>query len=226
MKGHFTPHSEDTKKKISESKKQNPTRYWLGKKRPEETIRKMSLSKIGGTPWNKGMVGVQVAWNKGKKVQTNTGRTHFKKGHTLTEGHKQRISVAQKGNKHALGNILSIETRKKMGVARSGANAWNWKEGISTGENKKKYSSYQTRLRKARKREAEGTHSFAEWENLKAQYNWTCPCCKKQEPDIVLTADHIIPLTKGGSNNIENIQPLCRSCNSKKYTKTIFYPNI
>jgi putative cell wall-binding protein len=29
--------SEETKKKISESKKKNPTRYWLGKKRPEIT---------------------------------------------------------------------------------------------------------------------------------------------------------------------------------------------
>ena len=74
---------------------------------------------------------------------------------------------------------------------------------------------------RARKRGADGTHTYGEWETLKAQYNWTCPCCGKREPGIVLTEDHIIPLSLGGSNNIENIQPLCMPCNSRKHTKVI-----
>ena len=65
-----------------------------------------------------------------------------------------------------------------------------------------------------------------DWELLKKQYNFQCPSCEKKEPNITLSEDHIIPLTKGGSDYIENIQPLCRSCNSIKRQKTIKFPKI
>jgi 5-methylcytosine-specific restriction endonuclease McrA len=77
--------------------------------------------------------------------------------------------------------------------------------------------------RRARKQEAGGNYTTGEWEALKAQYDNRCLCCGKQEPEIKLTQDHIIPLSKGGSNFISNIQPLCGLCNSRKAQRTIDY---
>jgi 5-methylcytosine-specific restriction endonuclease McrA len=78
-------------------------------------------------------------------------------------------------------------------------------------------------LRRTRKTLAGGSFTPQEWEDLKAQYDFTCLCCLRSEPEIKLTADHVKPVVMGGTSNIDNIQPLCKSCNSRKHTKFIDY---
>lgn len=77
--------------------------------------------------------------------------------------------------------------------------------------------------RRARIKGNGGTFTAQQWHDLKAQYNFTCLDCGKSEPDILLTPDHIIPISKGGSNDIGNIQPLCFHCNTVKHVKTTDY---
>jgi 5-methylcytosine-specific restriction endonuclease McrA len=96
----------------------------------------------------------------------------------------------------------------------------NWKNGKSFEHG---YHCKYGKAYKERKLKAGGSFTSEEWILLKKKYNYTCLCCKQQEPFIVLTADHIIPLSRGGKNSVENIQPLCRQCNSRKYVNTVSY---
>lgn len=68
-----------------------------------------------------------------------------------------------------------------------------------------------------------GTVTAAQWRELKAKYNYTCLKCRRTEPEIKLTLDHVKPVELGGNNAIDNIQPLCGSCNSSKGIKTTDY---
>lgn len=134
---------------------------------------------------------------------------------------KRKCCSKSCSNINMTGRKLSEEHKRKMGENYRGEKHPNWKGGITLGENRKEYYRKKTLERIARKACAEGSHTLGEWQTLKAQYNWTCPCCNRKEPEIKLTEDHIIPLIKGGSDNIENIQPLCLSCNGRKSTKII-----
>jgi 5-methylcytosine-specific restriction endonuclease McrA len=74
------------------------------------------------------------------------------------------------------------------------------------------------RQRRARKARAQGAHTEAEWQDLVKRSRGRCVKCKRRQK---LTRDHIIPITKGGGDEITNIQPLCRSCNSAKRDKIL-----
>lgn len=90
----------------------------------------------------------------------------------------------------------------------------------------KGYERYRVRKKELKKKGIDTSKSFKflEWIDLKKKYNFLCPCCFKREPEIHLTVDHIKPISKGGTDELKNIQPLCHSCNSRKYNKFIKYP--
>jgi 5-methylcytosine-specific restriction endonuclease McrA len=77
--------------------------------------------------------------------------------------------------------------------------------------------------RRARELQASGSFTSREWKKLCKHYNYTCLRCGRREPQIKLTVDHVIPLSVGGTNSIDNIQPLCQSCNSSKGITSIDY---
>ncbi len=67
----------------------------------------------------------------------------------------------------------------------------------------------------------EGTFTNSEWRTLCNDNGNQCLKCGDKEGG--LTVDHIIPLTRGGTNYIDNIQLLCKSCNLRKHTDIADY---
>lgn len=76
------------------------------------------------------------------------------------------------------------------------------------------------KLYRARKYASPGTFTASEWTELCEACDYRCLACGQKKS---LTADHVIPLSKGGTNYISNIQCLCKSCNSSKGARTIDY---
>lgn len=179
---------------------------------PEETVTKKGFqigNKLGKV--NKGRIHSEET----RKKMSDGGKGK-KIGIKLSEEHKRKISESTKGKKKS---PASEELRKKRSENRKkyfDLIGRRTKEEISWSNNKR------NRVIKRLKIESL-SHTYGEWELLKKQYNYTCPCCGLSEPEIKLTEDHIIPLSKGGSDLIENIQPLCGKCNFKKHTSIIKY---
>lgn len=201
--------------------------------------------------WNKGKkcpnIGIAL---KGKKFteehKRNISNATRKLQNKICVICKKEFRPRIKNRKYCCKNCykkreISKETRKKMSETHKdlfiGEKNPNWNGGITKNIEYQKLKNKEYRIKnhkkilfrnklrkvKLRQKEIMGSHTFGEWENLKIQYNHTCPCCGKKEPEIKLTEDHIIPIIKGGSNNIENIQPLCGHCNSVKHIKIIKY---
>ena len=199
-KGLKNPYSKETLLKMSKSQ--------TGRKKSDETKKKMSEGQKGINTWSKGT----KASNEAKKKMSDAKKGKMPKNVGVSFGLSGKDSPSWKGG---ITNDM-IEYRK------------NYNNNLTDKKRKKRSWDKNKRNRLKRKTiENIGAHTYGEWELLKKQYNYTCPCCGLSEPfnqrSKNLTEDHIIPLSKGGSDLIENIQPLCLSCNIKKHTLIIKY---
>lgn len=71
--------------------------------------------------------------------------------------------------------------------------------------------------RRARKAGNGGSHTLLELKEKFASFGDVCFYCGCGGE---LTVDHDIPLSRGGTDDIDNILPACRSCNSRKNSLT------
>jgi uncharacterized protein YdaU (DUF1376 family) len=97
----------------------------------------------------------------------------------------------------------SVKMTEKTEAGRHGAGR-RWGD-VTPGDTRS------ARLARAREK---GRHTPAEWDAMVEVFGGACVACGAD--DAKPCRDHITPIYRGGSDAIENIQPLCLACNSKK----------
>ena len=133
------------------------------------------------------------------------------------KNNKERTSLLGKLWRQKNAAIIREQDKKKQQdqTYKDRHYAYNQKYLQNHPEKRKQFKAN----RRARETGA-GSFTSQEWLELCDFYGNICLCCKEAKP---LTVDHVIPLSKSGSNTIDNLQPLCLDCNRKKQAKVIDY---
>lgn len=76
---------------------------------------------------------------------------------------------------------------------------------------------YRAYVHTRRARASGGKYTPEEWDAKLAEFSGSCAYCGSEE---LITRDHVIPLSRGGTNDISNIVPACRPCNFRKSRMT------
>lgn len=149
----------------------------------------------------------------------------MRKGQNHTIQSKIKISEKHKGSHHTeetkerirnqmLGHITTKKTKEKISQTQK----TNWKIG------KQKITKSQFKKGKNHPNYIDGrSYDYApnrygdDWDNIRQlvyrRDNFTCQECGKK--NMKLDVHHIIPFLDGGSNELDNLISLCRSCHSK-----------
>jgi 5-methylcytosine-specific restriction endonuclease McrA len=143
---------------------------------------------------------------------------------------KSRAEAREKTKRYIDRNKEKVRQRYRDWYAKSGADwhrQWQPEHRERTNELKRERrranpekTNAETKHRHAMRLGAEGSHTQAEWDALCEQHGGICLACGEAKP---LTRDHVVPLTKGGGDGIDNIQPLCMPCNARKGTRSTDY---
>ena len=76
---------------------------------------------------------------------------------------------------------------------------------------------HNSRIQNARRRGMVGTYTTQQWKDCVALHDGRCAHCGIR--NVKFHHDHIVPRARGGTNWIENLQPLCEPCNLRKHKK-------
>ena len=184
------PHSEETKRKISESQK-GPKGFWYGKKQSPESIAKRVANSVG-----KGTYGMKFTEEHKKKLsEARMGKEPWNKGKQLSDEIREKLSAAHMGQ---------VPWNKgKHHVAVIGEKNPNWKGGVSNENNKIRASI-----------------EYSQWRKLVFERdNFNCQECNQHGGNLHAHHIKPFSDYPDDRFNIENGQTLCEACHRKVHTK-------
>lgn len=145
-----------------------------------------------------------------------------KHGHDGTRYVKTRLCVEcthrRSRNHYEKNREYRIEKQKEW-LANNPEKAAEWhkkRKKVHYQNNKEVYLSY-VHKRRAKIAENGGSYTVSDIQTLFSNQKGFCNICNCHLTSFEI--DHIVPISKGGSNNPDNLQLLCRSCNRKKGNK-------
>lgn len=145
----------------------------------------------------------------------------------------RREDVRARQAQYRLENLARIRAKDReygqanAAAARARATAWrleNPERARALSREKRqarpeKYREYGRQAaarRRAWKLGAMGRHTRAEFLLVLKESGSKCAYCAVALTEMTATEDHVVALSQGGSDGIENIVPACSSCNNRK----------
>lgn len=211
-----------------------------GSKHSEEAREKMRTAKLGkpGNPHKKGvpisknavvsciLCGVVIENTHVNRKRCDECRKKFDRKR-LNIFKKENITKIRKENNEYWKRIRSEFPERRAELIR---------RSREYRENNKEYFRKKSRAwrrnnpglkrqldnqRRVLKLNAEGSHTLSQFYNVCEANGWTCFYCGELLNKKTVSRDHKIPLSRGGSDSIENIVPACMQCNRVKNSKTV-----
>jgi UDP-N-acetylglucosamine 4,6-dehydratase len=159
-------------------------------------------------------------YKENKKIINNNHKKYYLKNKDIIKKRHKKYLKENKEKRKILMQNYYQNNKKEMGEKRK----------IWLNNNPEKIREM-SRRRRNLKLNAKGSHTEQEWQDKKKEYNYRCAYCGIHENILQdkykdkkfwqLHEEHIVALTLGGSDYINNIIPACVSCNSSKHNKLI-----
>jgi 5-methylcytosine-specific restriction endonuclease McrA len=139
------------------------------------------------------------------------------------EAYRERNNERMREWRHDPDNAERLRIERRLPDRKKAQAKYNRKYRRENQESYRLSHRVRMHARRVKISENGGNFTKAEWRALCKKHGNKCLACGEPGNHKTLTIDHVIPVSKGGSNDISNIQPLCLVCNSSKKDQIIDY---